>query len=283
MKPRPLKQEDQVMIKEYLEYIEKVKGLRAATIEGYKKDLNEFVKYAMVKGLRWSTLTERDVDAWLSDMSDRCISAATRNRRLAALRGLLSWAHHKGMLETNASRFCQQAKKADTLPKPANLAAIDRYLGERQPGTASNIAALQIALMVESGLRISEAIMLTIDDIDTTRKSIRVRGKGNKDRYTFYGARVERELQPLIGGKGRLFPDWSQQFYRSNIEEQLFPFTGKVTPHQLRHTFATTQLNAGMPISTVSMLMGHKSIETTQIYARVAVDTAREQYQSLNN
>lgn len=283
VKPRPHQQEDKAMIKEYLTYIETVRGLSANTIEGYRKDLREFVRYAADRGLRWSTLQERDVDGWLSEQAQAGISPRTRNRRLSALRGLLNWAHHKGMLTQNAARFCQQAKKPDSLPKPTDLSAIDRYLGERQPGTAANIAALQIALMVESGLRISEAIMLTMEDIDTTRKSIRVRGKGNKDRYTFYGARVERELMPLMGGKGRLFPAWSTQFYRSNIEDQLRPFTGAITPHQLRHTFATSQLNAGMPISTLSMMLGHKSVETTQVYTRVAVDTARSQYQSINN
>lgn len=271
------------MIKEYLTYIETVRGLSANTIEGYRKDLREFVRYAAHLGLRWSTLQEQDVDGWLSEQAQAGISPRTRNRRLSALRGLLTWAHHKGMLKQNVARFCQQAKKPDSLPKPTDLSAIDRYLGERQPGTAANIAALQIALMVESGLRISEAITLTIEDIDTSRKSIRVRGKGNKDRYTFYGARVERELMPLMGGKGRLFPAWSTQFYRTNIEEQLRPFTGAITPHQLRHTFATSQLNAGMPISTLSMMLGHKSVETTQVYTRVAVDTARSQYQSINN
>lgn len=271
------------MIKEYLTYIETVRGLSANTIEGYRKDLREFVKYAADRGLRWSTLQERDVDGWLREQAQAGIAPRTRNRRLSALRGLLNWAHHKGILTQNAARFCQQAKKPDSLPKPTDLAAIDRYLGERQPGTAANIAALQIALMVESGLRISEAIMLTMEDIDTTRKTIRLRGKGNKDRYTFYGARVERELMPLMGGKGRLFPDWSTQFYRRNIEEQLRPFTGVITPHQLRHTFATSQLNAGMPISTLSMMLGHTSVETTQVYTRVAVDTARTQYQSINN
>lgn len=283
MAPAAPTKNKEAMIKEYLTYIETVRGLSANTIEGYRKDLREFVRYAAHLGLRWSTLQEHDVDGWLSEQAQAGISPRTRNRRLSALRGLLTWAHHKGMLTQNAARFCQQAKKPDSLPKPTDLSAIDRYLGERQPGTAANIAALQIALMVESGLRISEAITLTIEDIDTSRKSIRVRGKGNKDRYTFYGARVERELMPLMGGKGRIFPAWSTQFYRSNIEDQLRPFTGAITPHQLRHTFATSQLNAGMPISTLSMMLGHKSVETTQVYTRVAVDTARTQYQSINN
>lgn len=273
------------MIKEYLEYIEKVRGLRAATIEGYKKDLNEFVKYAMAKGLRWSTLTERDVDAWLADMSDRCISAATRNRRLAALRGLLTWAQHKGMLETNAARFCQQAKKADTLPKCINIESIDNYLRNRQPSVASNIAALQIAIMIESGMRIGEVLDIELKDIDPNKQSIKIAGKGGKERIVFYGERTKKELQSIVGAgaDGKIFPDWSQQYYRQNIEEQLLPFTGKMNPHQLRHTFATDELNKGMPIETVSMLLGHKSIDTTQIYARVAVETARQQYQSINN
>lgn len=271
------------MIKEYLDYIEKVRGLSPCTIEAYKTDLGIWVKYAIGRGLRWSTLTENDIDTWLASMNDQGVAARTRNRRLASLRGLLNWAQHKGLLEQNAARFCQSAKTDERLPQGLNVADIDRYLSNRQQTTRANVVALIVALMVESGLRIGEVLSLDCNQINLRARTIRVNGKGRRERLALFGERASKELAGIwVEGGGRLFPAWDARTYRQYIEQELSPFVGKMHPHQLRHTFATSALNAEMPITTLQMLMGHKRIETTQNYAKVAMATAISQYKSIN-
>lgn len=267
------------MIKEYLEYLKEVRGLSPCTIEAYGCDLRAWVGYAMPRGLRWSTITERDVDGWLTSMSQEGTSARTRNRRLSALRGLLGWASHKGLLSSNAARFCQSAKTADSLPQGLDLEGIDKYLTERPLTTKSNIVALIVALMVDSGLRIGEVLSLRWEDIDCRRQSIRVCGKGRKERLVLYGERVRSELGAWMpGASGRLLPEYDARTYRAMIEDDLFPYVGKMHPHQLRHTFATAMVNRGMPHQSLAMLMGHSKTETTEQYARVAMSTIQKQY-----
>lgn len=268
------------MIKEYLEYIKGVRGLSSATIEGYRKDLQHFARWGISNGKTWHTLTERDCDLYLMDMERAGLKPATRNRRLSALRQLLSWAHHKGLLENNAARWCQAAKRGESLRKTMNVENIDRFLQEYTPSTAGFIAQLLVSLMLETGLRIGEAISIKIEDIDTAQQRIKVEGKGNKQRYVFYGDRTKKALSMFMTGNaaGRLLPDWSTQAFRSIIEEQLEPYCGKMHPHMLRHTFATEMLNNGMSITTLSHLMGHQKVETTQIYAKVATSTAQREY-----
>lgn len=267
------------MIQEYLQYITTVRGLSPLTVENYGKDLRQFATWAEGRGLRWSTITERDVDAWIAEQAVAGLKPRTRNRRLSALRGLLTWAHHKGLLEENVSRFCQSAKVAERLPQALDVRAVDAFLASDAFSTEKRIGQLLVALMVESGLRIQEAIDVRREDIDDEQRSISVRGKGGKERIVFYGERTARQLASwLTPFDGRLLPDWEQRRYRDIIERVMAPYVGKMHPHQLRHTFGTAALNAGMPITTVSALMGHKRVETTQIYARVARETARQEY-----
>lgn len=268
------------MIKEYLEYQKSVKNLSDATIEGYGKDLRIFVEWARQRSLTWRTIVETDIDAWLTSMQEAGLKPATRNRRLSSVRNLLAWAHHKGMLNTNAARFCQSAKLNETLPKTIDIENIDKYLSSGKMSTKRIISGLLIAIMLETGMRIGEALAIKQEDIDTRNRSIKVFGKGAKERIVYYGQRTEKELRIWLDGReGRLFPETFTQYdYRMMIEEELYPFSGKMTPHQLRHTFATAMLNRGLPITTLSHLMGHKYVETTQRYARVATTTAAQQY-----
>lgn len=268
------------MIEEYLTYIKGVRGLSDATVEGYRKDLHAFSRWGNRNGKRWSTLSERDCDLWLIDMEREGLKPATRNRRLSALRQLLTWAHHKGLLKSNAARFCQSAKKDETLRKTVSVEKIDDFLQNYEPSTAGFIAELLVSVMLETGLRISEATAIREEDINEEEQRIKVNGKGKKERYVFYGERTKKALGIWTKGHGgRLLPDWSQQAFRCIIEEQLQPYCGKMCPHQLRHTFATEMLNNGMPISTLSFLLGHKKVETTQIYAKVATKTAGREYE----
>lgn len=270
------------MIREYLDHLQNVKGLQPQTLDGYRKDLQQWVKWAKAQNLRWSTTTQADIESWQTAMAHKKLQPATRNRRLSALRGLLKWAWRAGILDTCAARYCSLAKVPEALPKPTNLAGIDNYLAAKKDTSEGAIAAVLVAVMVESGLRIGECQNVKLADIDTKAHTIRVTGKGNRERMVLYGKRTESALHDAWGMCGEwLCPRWHQQQIRLLIEGAIAPYVGHVTPHQLRHTFATEALNAGMKLQSVSTLMGHKHTTTTERYARLTLQTISNEYKNI--
>lgn len=265
------------MVKEYLHYIDTVRGLSPATVDGYRKDIGEWVKWASKRGLTWSTISERDVDAWLTEQAERGITGKTRNRRLAALRGLTTWAHYKGMLKTNPARFVQRCKTESKLPVSLNVASIDKYLNEPSIGVMRPTCQAAVALMLETGMRIGEVMALRWDNINEQEKSIKVKGKGGKERVVYYSRRCEKALAAVpTRDLLEVMPLVDQYTLRMAIEKELQPYVGKMKPHELRHTFATEMVNRGCSMETVKKLLGHARIETTQIYAEVKNETAKK-------
>ncbi len=267
------------MIREYLEYIETVRNYSTDTVNGYRRDLSEWVRWARERGLRWSKVSQQDIDCWVSDMHQTGLAATTINRRLSALKGVMKWAFHRGMLERNASQYCQRPKIKKSLPKISDLSEIDIYLqSEHQPGIDKE-AATAIAIMIETGVRISECLNIRMSDIDRETNSIRISGKGAKERTVYYGRRVNKLLEHTQTSSDKLLLSaYSQRQWRQIIEDALYPYTGHTTPHRLRHTMATSALNAGMPIEAISKLLGHTKVETTQIYAELSNKSTQRLY-----
>lgn len=267
------------MIQEYLNYQEKRKGLSANTLTAYRKDLHKWVTWAQKNGLRWSTTTKQDLDAWLTDMHDRSINASTINRCISSVRGLFTWAHHEGILKDNPARYLQAHRKRETLPQVVKVDDIETYLSKPCKSHDSAIGHALIALLRDTGLRLQEAIDLKLADFDTTEQSITVRsGKGSKERKVFYTHRTVEHCVRIAGRYAPyLLPRWEQRDYRQVVAREL-----GTHPHALRHTFATNLLNNGADLKVVSHLLGHASVKTTERYAKVTNTTAQNQYNKFN-
>lgn len=272
------------MIQEFLDYQRDRKGLSENTIESYKKDLAQWVVYAKSKDLRWSTITKQDIDTWLISMHKAGKKPATINRHLSSLRGLLTWAHHEKLLTDNPARYCQLMKQEEKLPEQAPTDAIKRYLSNEPTSERSEVMHALIAILYDTGIRIQEALDLMIEDFDTNEMSIKIKGKGSQQRKVFYSTMTITHLVRIGGRYGRhLFPQYEQRTYRMMMYEELKPIGIRTHPHALRHSFATRMLNNGADIKIVSWLLGHKSVKTTERYAKVANETARQQYRQYNN
>lgn len=259
------------MINEYLEYQAKVKNLSARTVNEYRKELKVFVGWATKYKLRWSTLTKEDVDAFVMSQHDEGMKPTTIKKRITVVRNLLQWATNEGMLSENVAKYVQSPKNRPSLPKTANVEKLDEYLSTPVRNDQSARIHVMVALMLESGLRLSEALAVRWEDLNQHDRSIKVRGKGGKERIAFFGQRTFDALA-LMGYQGETILNFSSERQcRRELTEEVGDYVEGIHPHMLRHTFATAMVNNGAPLKDISVLMGHTHAATTEIYTRVAV------------
>lgn len=268
------------MVNEFLEYQRKVKGLSVGTCEEYRKDLRAWVAYAKSKGLTWSRTSKHDVDDWTRAMVEDGLKPRTIKKRVGVVRCIYRWMVHEGLLEVNPATYCQTPKVAETLPQTVEVIDVERYLNA--PATSVNDRMMKIlaALLLESGLRISEALNLRWSDVNLERRSIRIKGKGGKERFAFFGERTVKQLEKIRPEVDacKIF-DWTDIDARYLMYSTLGRYCKGVHPHSLRHTFATMMVGQGMPVKQLSVLMGHKHVETTEIYTHVSTDNLRKNYE----
>lgn len=273
------------MIQEFLSYQEKNKGLSAETLRAYANDLRETARYlsARKQGASWSTTHRRDIDGYLASMFENGSKPATIRRRLATIRAFYNWLMTQGKMENNPARYCETPRRNRALPSTIDTAAIERYIADN---TKPLTVRAMIALIYETGMRISEVASLDTRNVNPREKSIRVyEGKGMKTRKVYYGYWTQRLMNTYLQGRrGIVFQGMedNQRAARKAIYQALNGNTigeRKASPHILRHTFATKMLNQGMSIASLSAILGHSHTNTTEIYAHVAQPTIRQEYE----
>lgn len=268
------------MVNEFLEYQRKVKGLSAGTCEEYRKDLRAWVMYAKGQGLTWRRTSKQDVDGWTRKMVEDGLKPRTIKKRVGVLRCIYRWMVHEGLLEVNPATYCQTPKVAETLPEVVSVDDVERYLAKPATSVDDRQMKLLTALLLESGLRISEALNLRWIDLDTDKRCVRIEGKGGKERFAFFGERTLKQLakiRPEVDAS-KVF-DWTDIDARYLMYDTLGRYCKGVHPHLLRHTFASTMVGQGMPLKQLSVLMGHKHVETTEIYTHVSVENLKANYE----
>lgn len=265
------------MINEYLTYLKDNRNLSDNTIEGYNNDLRQFVKYAAAQGLRWSTIRKQHIEDFLAQLKRSDIAPTSINRKLSSIRGLMTWANHNGMIPTNPSRWIRAQKTEEKLPVAANKELLERYLATSPSTYQARIVHALISLLMDTGIRIQEAIDLRIEDVNTQQRTIMIHGKGRRERIVYYTELTERHCG-LVGNMRPhyLIPISDQRTLRYMIYSELKG--ANIHPHAIRHLFATNLLENGADINVISKLLGHKSVKTTERYAKVSDSTMRTQY-----
>lgn len=267
------------MIKEFLEYQQKVKNLSARTISEYGKELRVFVGWAQNEGLRWSTLTKEDVDAFIMNQHDEGMKPATIKKRVTVVRNLLQWAVREKLLTENVAKYCQSPKNVQALPKTADVAKLDEYLSTPVKTPQSARIHLLVALMMETGLRLSEVLNLKWSDLEGGVRTVRVLGKGGKERITFYGDRTQKAFETADLRCEHVVEFTSERQCRRELTNEVGDYVEGIHPHMLRHTFATAMINKGANLKDIGTLMGHAHTTTTEIYTRVAVPRLKFSYE----
>lgn len=287
---------------EVLEYIATLESeLRDSlhTVRAYRSDLAGFLRWASASGVSIKSITRRQARRYLGELDAAMYSRSTVNRRLSALRGFYRWMLSKGMVDSDPISSLQGPKRAERLPKAIAASDMQRLLavhapqdidGNPQEQTIQDIRDQAVLeLLYASGLRVSEASNALIANVDARQGLIKVMGKGSKERkvpiHDIALASLERyvaQARPeLLGGKqsGFLFVSNAGRRYGEDAIRRMFKRTlaeagldPKLSPHSMRHSFATDVLAGGADLRSVQEMLGHSSLSTTQVYTHVTPD-----------
>ncbi|MEI7544573.1 MAG: site-specific tyrosine recombinase XerD [Mycobacteriaceae bacterium] len=295
----------------YLDHLTIERGVAANTISSYRRDLRRYSEHLTLRGIGdLRDVTEIDVSEFLvalrkgdTDTGATPLSAVSAARALIAVRGLHKFASAEGIIDIDVARAVKPPTPSRRLPKSLSLddvlALLESAGGDAPsdgPLTLRNRALLE--LLYSTGARISEAVGLDVDDIDTHARSVLLRGKGGKQRLVPVGRPAIAALDSyLVRGRpdlarrgrstgapgggiflnargGRLSRQSAWQVLQDAAERA--GITVAVSPHTLRHSFATHLLDGGADVRVVQELLGHASVTTTQIYTLVTVTALRE-------
>lgn len=242
------------------------------TCTEYRKDLEKFVQWlrSSTQIERWGMVTKDVIDSWVCYMSVNDMAACTIKRRVSALRGLYQYAWVMGLCSDNPAKYVSTPKKGHRLPKTVDVDKLWQTI--RNTATEAE-TKLALAIMAETGVRLGELLEMRVNDVNLRERSIVVRGKGNKERKVYYGDMTAELIGSceVIGG-GLLISSSARE-----LRYKVHAATG-ASPHNIRHTWATVMLNNGCPLESISKLMGHASVKTTEIYAEVATATLAADY-----
>ena len=279
------------IIGEYLEYLELEKGLSQNTLEAYRRDLSEFSQ-----GVEDIKKVDRmSINMFIRKLRENKLAPSSIIRKIASLRGFFKWASSAGIIDKNPASTLEQPKVPQHLPKVVSIKEIEEMLH-------NNLTPLEhviMELLYSCGLRVSELVNLKTNDIDLSSKYVRCFGKGSKERIIPIGEIAKKavtEYMPerdflvkkynlntkllLIQNSGRLI---TRQDVYTFIHAQGKLIHKNISPHTLRHSFATHLLENGADLRVVQELLGHSDVSTTQLYTHISKKRLKDIYFSINN
>ena len=301
----------QRQINGYLDHLLVERGLAKNSMSAYRRDLARYQEFLVSRGIaEFPGVTANEISEFLISLrlgSDQhpALAPSSAARTLIAVRGLHAFLAKEGITTSDSARAVKPPAVSKRLPKALTFAEIERLLAAVGAGSDSDVSVLMmrdhalLELLYGTGARISELTDLRLDDVSTLSKELpilRLKGKGNKERLVPVGSHALRALErylvrsrPVLSGKSKsssaLFLNargskLSRQSAWTILQAaaQRADLAGKVSPHTMRHSFATHLLENGADVRVVQELLGHASVTTTQIYTLVTVDQLREVY-----
>ena len=287
----------------FLDHLAVERGLSRHTLDAYRRDLRRYLTFLEEREVRdVGSVREEDVAAFVRHLSgseyapERTYRASSVARALAAARALHRFLVREGVVPDDPTQGVIRPRIPRSLPKPLSVDQVTALLaapGDAEPPALRDTAILEV--LYGAGLRISELVALDVDDVDLEEGSVRVVGKGDKERVVPLGRSAVRAVgsylarsRPVLarsrsGGAlflnqrgGRLTRQGATNIIQTAARRA--GIRARVTPHVLRHSFATHMLEGGADVRVVQELLGHASVATTQIYTLVTQDHLREVY-----
>ena len=292
---------DQALADTYREHLIAERNLSENSIRAYLSDLESFVTHLNALGIdEFSKLEVNHLRSWLANLHSKGAARSSITRRVVSLLAFSFWAFRNGWIARDIGQELVAPKPERILPEVIDidsartlLAALETRASEEQsPESIRDVAVLE--LLYAAGIRISELVGMNLHDVDHERQTVRVFGKGSKERVVPIGVPALRAIDRWIEvGRLRLATDQShnslfigsrgkridQRVARSIVYEAMKAIGLELGPHALRHTAATHLLEGGADLRTVQEILGHSSLATTQIYTHVSRDRIAKAYE----
>ena len=296
------------LLARFLRYLLAERNASAKTVESYSVDLVQLAVAAWAESAAppypWSELGEAIARRYMGVFMAERLSSASVRRKLAAARTFCRFLQREGEISENPFALLRGPRKAKTLPKVLSVGDAERFLSQPardlRDGVLGEYAALRDTAIFESlystGCRISEMIAVKWGEIDFHRGTLIVTGKGSKDRLVILGkpalAALHRLRSAVCAKDPSLAADTADAFLSDRlahisarfVERRMKRYLAEtglpvdLTPHKLRHSFATHLLDAGADLRSVQEMLGHSSLSTTQIYTHVSVERLKDEY-----
>jgi integrase/recombinase XerD len=302
---------DSLLIELFLDMIAAERGGAENTLAAYARDLADFSAALGARRRSIADATTDDVRSYLDGLSSRGFAPSSAARRLSAIRQLFRFLYAEGRRRDDPSAVIQGPKRARALPNVLSIADVDRLLGsarsEMDREGRSALARLRAArlwclleLLYATGLRVSELVTLPLSAATQNAQMLMVRGKGSKERLVPLNESAKnamRDYLKLLAARGReqktkwLFPSFGRSGHitRQHVARDLKALAAtaglparEMSPHALRHAFATHLLHNGADLRVVQTLLGHADISTTQIYTHVLDDRLKSLVRDLH-
>ncbi len=283
-------------IAEYLEYLQAERGLAQNTIDAYRRDLSSFSDFL-------NTLEDIDdlekikrqhINYYIKELHDKNYTPTSVTRKIAAIRGWFRWLCAEEFITQDASFGVELPKLVKKLPKVMSVSEIEKILKNNLNETET----VMLELLYGAGLRVSELSALELNNIELSSRYVRCIGKGSKERLIPIGNKAKKAIQKYLKIRDLYIKKYRLDTKRLLIKENghlmtrqdIYVFIRKqgellkkhISPHTLRHSFATHMLENGADLRVVQELLGHSDVSTTQLYTHVSKKRLKEVYFSIN-
>ena len=286
------------LITQYEEHLALVRNLSDNSIRGYVTDLESFLKHMEKLGI-FDQLEIEHIRSWLANLQSTGVARSTLTRRIVSIRAFTNWAAANGWLTSDLGATLAIPKPHRVLPEVLNVdeaATVMKALEDRAMAEPSALNSRDLALvevLYGSGIRVSELCGLNLSDVDRSRNTLNVIGKGNKQRVVPLGQPAMRTIESylsnargefvnqqsadalFLGSRGKRI---DQRTVREVVYEAMKAVGASMGPHGLRHSAATHLLEGGADLRTVQEILGHASLSTTQIYTHVSPERLQTAY-----
>lgn len=268
-------------MQEFIDYLKHVKCYSEHTIKNYKTDLTQFQNFLNSSNIAIFKISYQDLLSFLESLDNKGYKTNSIKRHISTLKSFYNYAYKFGYTKSNLGVLLTNPKKELRLPNYLSIIEIEKLL-ETDLQLRDK---LMIELFYSTGIRVSELINLKFDNINKKNKTLKIIGKGNKERIVLYGDVCSKLLNEYRSNNEYVFTNkHGKKLTTSGVEYIIKKALNKscvktkITPHSLRHTFATHLMDNGADLVTVQKLLGHSDLSTTSVYTHVSNEHLRNTY-----
>jgi len=289
------------LVIDFLAYLELERGLSRNTLQAYRSDLLQYGEFLRVRGVGAEQASHADVSAFLAELASGAdgrapAAAATLGRKAACLRSFYRHLRREGIMQADPTAELRGPRKPQRLPRVLTRDEVNRLLDQpRGSGPLALRDRAILELMYACGLRVSEAVALELGDVDLDEGVLRARGKGSKERLVPVGRQALTAIAAYLrGGRPELLgPRADRRLFLNRrggglTRQGLYKIVQgyarrgglaeRMSPHTLRHTFATHLLSGGCDLRSLQEMLGHADLATTQVYTHLTADRLKDAY-----